>query len=144
MQNSSQFNTDSQNRIQVVAAVIRRNGRVLMTSRPPERPPAGLEFPGGKAEKGESLADALARELQEELALSITPGKILYKTATDRIVLWFIEAELAPDACPVPQEGQSINWVEMTPVPPAEILPNDRKFWDFLTGGTIFSDQSAL
>lgn len=128
----SRFSTDQHNRIQVVAAVIRRNGRVLMASRPPEKPPAGWEFPGGKAETGESLPDALKRELREELDVDVVPGRILFKIVTDRIVLWFIEAALAQDAVPRPREGQQIHWVEITPGPPEEILPNDREFWDFL------------
>jgi len=137
MPDTSKFSTDDQNRLQVVAAVIRRNGRVLMASRPPEKPPAGWEFPGGKAEKGESLPDALVRELYEELSVKVTPGEILYKTETDRIVLWFIEASMAPDAVPLPREGQEIYWPEITPEPPPEILPNDKKFWIFLNNCTI-------
>lgn len=144
MADFSRFSTDQQNRIQVVAAVIRRNGQVLMTSRPPDKPPAGMEFPGGKAEKEESLADALIRELHEELAVNVTPGRILYKTVTDRIVLWFIEADMPPDAVPIPREGQSVRWVDITPVPPEDILPNDRKFWDFLNSNAIFTGRSAL
>ena len=56
-------------RVQVVAAVIRRpDGQVLLAQRPQHTHQGGLwEFPGGKVEPGESEVEALQRELQEEL-----------------------------------------------------------------------------
>jgi 8-oxo-dGTP diphosphatase len=49
-----------------------REGRFLLTSRPPGKVYAGhWEFPGGKFEPGESLAQALRRELHEELGITI-------------------------------------------------------------------------
>lgn len=49
-----------------------REGRFLMTSRPPGKVYAGhWEFPGGKLEAGETVAEALRRELQEELGITI-------------------------------------------------------------------------
>jgi A/G-specific adenine glycosylase len=60
---------------EVVAATIRRRGRVLIGRRPPRGLLGGLwEFPGGKVEPGESLARALHREVREEVGLSIRPG----------------------------------------------------------------------
>lgn len=61
----------------VVAAVTRReDGRILVAQRPPEAMLGGLwEFPGGKCEPGESLLDALRRELQEELAIEVDVGE---------------------------------------------------------------------
>lgn|SRR5579872_288284 len=54
----------------VVAAVIERNGRVLICQRGRGSSHAlKWEFPGGKVEPGEAPADALARELREELAI---------------------------------------------------------------------------
>jgi A/G-specific adenine glycosylase len=60
----------------VVAGVIwRRDGRFLIARRPPEGLLGGLwEFPGGKREAGESLEEALHREIQEELAVEIDVG----------------------------------------------------------------------
>ena len=52
-------------KITVVAAVVRRNGKLLLTSRPVDKPPFGLEFPGGKVIPGESFSQALRRELRE-------------------------------------------------------------------------------
>lgn len=56
----------------VTAAVIRRNGQVLLAQRPPQGLLGNLwEFPGGKVEPGESLEEALQREINEELAASV-------------------------------------------------------------------------
>lgn len=61
--------------IRVVAAVIERDGRYLVTQR---RPTALLpllwEFPGGKVETGESDLDALKREVQHRVGVEIKPG----------------------------------------------------------------------
>ena len=55
-----------------VGVVLRDDGAVLIGQRPPGKPYAGWwEFPGGKLETGESVADALARELHEELGLDV-------------------------------------------------------------------------
>ncbi|MDK1252408.1 pyrimidine (deoxy)nucleoside triphosphate diphosphatase [Cronobacter dublinensis] len=61
--------------IDVVAAIIVREGRLLLAQRPATGDQAGLwEFPGGKVEPGESQPAALARELSEELAIEARVG----------------------------------------------------------------------
>ena len=55
-----------------VGVLLRPDGSFLLASRPPGKPYAGYwEFPGGKIEAGETLEQALRRELQEELAIDI-------------------------------------------------------------------------
>lgn len=62
-------------RIRVVAAVVVDGGRVLSARRRPGRARAGRwELPGGKVEPGETDAQALAREIEEELGLRIEVG----------------------------------------------------------------------
>jgi len=65
--------------IEVAAGVLRdAAGRVLVAQRPRGRHLGGLwEFPGGKIEPGESPADALKRELAEELGVEIGPSRPL-------------------------------------------------------------------
>ena len=59
--------------VEVVAAVIRKDGKILITQRRDDVHLARLwEFPGGKVEAGESLESALRREIQEELGVDIT------------------------------------------------------------------------
>lgn len=121
-------------RIQVVAAVIRKNGKVLMASRPEDKPPAGWEFPGGKTEPGETLNQALVRELKEELALDITPGDEIFRIHTTKITLHFIRAAIKGNKEPIPQENQHWKWVELDSGIPDGLLPNDSAFWSFLAG----------
>jgi A/G-specific adenine glycosylase len=63
-------------RRQVTAAVIRREGRVLIARRPEGKLLGGLwEFPGGKREEGETLKACLRRELREELGVAVWVGR---------------------------------------------------------------------
>ena len=60
-----------------VGVLIREDGRFLLTSRPEGKVYAGYwEFPGGKLEAGESVEQALARELHEELGVVIEPAAV--------------------------------------------------------------------
>ena len=62
------------------AALVDVDGRVLIAQRPTGKSMAGLwEFPGGKVERGEQLADALARELREELEIDAVIGEQIGK-----------------------------------------------------------------
>lgn len=62
--------------IQVAAALVFRDGLLLITQRRQGDHLGGLwEFPGGKVEPGESFAECLARELQEECGLEILVGE---------------------------------------------------------------------
>ena len=59
------------------AALIDSSGRVLITQRPQHKQLGGLwEFPGGKVEPGEAPEHALARELREELDLTVAPDAL--------------------------------------------------------------------
>jgi len=59
--------------IDVVAALIEREGKLLLARRDASSDQAGLwEFPGGKVETGESQPCALVRELQEEMGITAT------------------------------------------------------------------------
>ncbi|EIV6644877.1 TPA: pyrimidine (deoxy)nucleoside triphosphate diphosphatase [Klebsiella aerogenes] len=64
--------------IDVVAAIIERDGKILLAQRPPHADQPGLwEFAGGKVEHGESQPQALARELEEELAIVARPTRYI-------------------------------------------------------------------
>ena len=128
-------------RITVVAAVIRKNGKLLLTSRPVNKPPHGLEFPGGKVDPGETLAQALRRELREELDVDSIILDPIYKISTPKIDLWFVRTIL-PDGEKIHCcEGQDFFWVNTNDRNEVEelfkkipLLPNDEKFWHFLCG----------
>ena len=82
--------------VQVVAAVIQREGEILIGQRTPQQShPLKWEFPGGKVEPGESPEQALARELEEELGISGATGEVMTRyrftyPAKDPIELIFI------------------------------------------------------
>ena len=62
--------------VQVVAAIIERDGRILICRRTKEQSHAlKWEFPGGKLEPGESPEQALTRELEEELGVRQAAGQ---------------------------------------------------------------------
>lgn len=65
--------------VEVAVGILQRaDGALLFTSRPAGKVYAGYwEFPGGKVESGESVQQALARELTEELGLRVDPGDVM-------------------------------------------------------------------
>lgn len=69
--------------IEVVAAIIHRDGAYFATQRGYGEFEGMWEFPGGKIEPGESRESALKREIQEELGIDITIDKFLCTTDYD-------------------------------------------------------------
>jgi len=70
--------------IEVVAAVIERDGLFLITQRNPDAVfPLYWEFPGGKVEAGEDDATALRREMLEELNAVVEVGDLIGRTVHD-------------------------------------------------------------
>ena len=70
-------------KIEVVAAIIQRDGAYFATQREYGEFEGMWEFPGGKIEPGESSEDALKREIQEELGIDITIDEFLCTTNYD-------------------------------------------------------------
>lgn len=64
--------------VQVVAAVLEQDGRVLICRRrADQKHPLKWEFPGGKVEAGEAAERAVTRELQEELDIEVTSTELI-------------------------------------------------------------------
>ena len=102
----------------VAAAVIHRDQLVLIAKRPPNGLLGGLwEFPGGKQEDGESLPEALKREIIEELATEIEVGEQLgvYKHAYThfKVTLHAFHCRLTGPE-PTALEATALRW---TPIP---------------------------
>jgi 8-oxo-dGTP diphosphatase len=67
-----------------VGILVRADGDFLMTTRPTGKAYAGYwEFPGGKLEAGESVVEALRRELQEEIGVTIADALIWRSSLID-------------------------------------------------------------
>ena len=62
--------------IEVVAAIVQDGGRIFATQRGYGEFKDGWEFPGGKMENGETLQQALARELKDELDMEAEIGEM--------------------------------------------------------------------
>ena len=121
--------------ITVVAGVIRIGNKVLLASRPVDKPPYGLEFPGGKVEKNETLQQALERELKEELSIDVTALDVIYLTRVKNIKIWFIRCLPKKNSSIKPMENQSYNFYDLTSGIPKDLLPGDYSFWKFLASG---------
>ena len=110
-----------------VGILIRRaDDALLLSTRPEGKPYAGYwEFPGGKIEVGETVEQALRRELIEELGITIASAEIWKVTEHDyphalvrlhwcKVTAWTGEFEM--------REGQAMRWqqlpLEVTPVLP--------------------------
>lgn len=111
-----------------VGILVQPDGLFLLTSRPPGKVYAGYwEFPGGKLEVGESVEQALIRELREEIGLEIDPAAITrwkeqlvdYPHALVRLHLCKVTAWRGPLCM---REGQSAVWTDL-PVRLEPVLP---------------------
>ncbi|MES2312637.1 MAG: Nudix family hydrolase [Pseudomonadota bacterium] len=115
----------------VMAAVMRdADGRVLLAQRPAGKHLAGMwEFPGGKLEPGEAPLAALARELHEELGITLQHAEPLI-----RVPCRYVERELLLDTWQTEQwegtpqslEGQALQWLPPAQIDPAMLAPADR------------------
>jgi 8-oxo-dGTP diphosphatase len=114
------------------AALIDRDGRVLLTQRPEGKSLAGQwEFPGGKVEPGETPEAALIRELREELGIEthascLAPLTFASHSYPDFHLLMPLFACRKWDGIPHGAEGQALAWVRPAalrdyPMPPADL-----------------------
>lgn len=109
-----------------VGVLLRGDGAFLLTSRPVGKVYAGYwEFPGGKLEAGETVEQALRRELQEEIGITIgaaTPWKVelvdyphaLVRLHFCKVFDWSGEMQM--------REAQTCSW-EQLPVQVQPVLP---------------------
>ncbi len=98
----------------VVAAVIERAGSFLLTLRPEGTHLAGhWEFPGGKVHESETHAEALRREIFEELDAVVRVGELVHTVThvylTRTVELFFYKCDLDGEAKPM--MGQEMRWV---------------------------------
>jgi 8-oxo-dGTP diphosphatase len=109
--------------LELAAAILRRDDSVLLCHRHPEREwyPNVWDVPGGHVEPGETPADALVRELREELGVDLSdPLGPAFTTVTDlelgmEMTIWVVDydGEVANRA---PDEHDEIRWVPFADV----------------------------
>ena len=125
--------------IEVVAAVIRRDGRILITQRLDDVHLARLwEFPGGKVEAGESLEAALQREIQEELGIGIVVVDEFHTVEHDypgkSVRLHFFNCVIEQGE-PVSLGVADLRWVLPAELSQFEFPPADAELIEQLRGG---------
>jgi 8-oxo-dGTP diphosphatase len=105
----------------IVAAVLVRDGQVLLCLRSPQRrwSPCMWDLPGGHVERGESDPVALARELSEELGVTVAPGVIAATLPAVRIIdhevdmrVWVVCDWSGHAVNAAPEEHDDIGWFE--------------------------------
>lgn len=122
-----------------MAAVVVRHGRYLVGRRPRAKRHGGLwEFPGGKVDPGEAPADALRRELWEELELVVDRVQEPLWQAPDTPAgfrIHFVAATTAADAEPRPLEHEAIGWFHPQELAEMPLAPADAAFVAWLLAG---------
>ena len=125
--------------IVVVAAVIEENDRFFLTRRQAGVHLAGMwEFPGGKIDPNETHAEALRREIREELDADVQVGELVLHTRhayPDRTVgLYFYRCALI--GTPKPQLGQEMRWFARAELETLGLPPADAELIALLTTPT--------
>ena len=139
--------TDSRKHTEVaVGILIREDDALLLSTRPEGKPYAGYwEFPGGKIEAGETVEQALHRELHEELGITIGGAEVWKVTEHDyphalvrlhwcKIWAWGGDFEM--------REGQSMCWQQL-PLEVEPVLPGALPVLEWLAEERGLPDAAA-
>lgn len=121
---------------EVVAALIWDNDKFMICQRPAHKARALLwEFVGGKVEPGEKKEQALMRECQEELSVTLSVGDvfmdIVHEYPDITIHLTLFNAIIA-EGVPQKLEHNDIKWIAPTEIPNYNFCPADEKILEML------------
>jgi 8-oxo-dGTP diphosphatase len=130
--------------INVAAAVIERDGKILIGQRK-RGDSHGLrwEFPGGKVERGESPAQALVRELREELGIQAVAGNEIvryehrYPRRTSILLIFFRVTKFEGE--PRSLAFEEIVWEKVAKLPTYDFLDGDVDFVRRLAAGEFLN-----
>ena len=115
-------------RIEVVAAIIKKDNEIFATQRGYGDFKGGWEFPGGKIEAGEKPEQALIREIKEELAVEIEVGELLhtveYDYPTFHLTMHCFICTLVSGELEL-KEHQAAKWLTKETLDSVEWLPAD-------------------
>ncbi|WP_428262641.1 (deoxy)nucleoside triphosphate pyrophosphohydrolase [Haliangium sp.] len=125
--------------IQVVAAVIERDGRYLITQRNQSAVlPLLWEFPGGRVERGETLEAALAREVRGRIGVDVEVrnklGEHHHSYQHYDVHMTMFACTIADDAEPRAITVNDLRWVASSELRSYEFPPADERTMDSLLG----------
>ena len=119
--------------IEVVAAVIQKNGKIFATQRGYGEFKDGWEFPGGKVEPGETQEQALVREIKEELNTEIEVGDLIAVIDQDypgfHLTLSCYWAQVKSGALEL-LEHEAAKWLSREQLQTVDWLPADKQLVD--------------
>jgi 8-oxo-dGTP diphosphatase len=116
----------------VAAALVDRDGRVLLQQRAPGRQMAGLwEFPGGKVDTGECPEEALVRELREELGIEtemacLAPATFASAPLEDKHLLLLLYVCRKWRGTPEALDAAALKWVRPCDMFSLDMPPADK------------------
>jgi len=132
----------------VAAALITRDSKLLVCQRRHDDTHAlQWEFPGGKVEPGESPAQALVRELREELGIDAIVGKEIFRTNyrfrefRPELVLIFFQANVDESALFQNLVFERFEWADVSALPEYNFLEADRELIRLLASHSIRLDS---
>ncbi|MFA4944099.1 MAG: (deoxy)nucleoside triphosphate pyrophosphohydrolase [Lentisphaeria bacterium] len=134
--------------LEVCAAVVRRQRRFLLATRPAGKHLAEhWEFPGGKVHAGETLEACIIRELREELGVTVQAPHWLatldHAYPGKHIRLHFLAGDLPATAEPHPHEGQRLGWFTPAEMGALLLAPADRRFAERLARTPEWNGETA-
>lgn len=129
----------SERTIRVVAAVLEKDGKYLITQRRASAVlPMMWEFPGGKVEPGETDQQALRRELEHRLGVAIDVGKLISFVSHPYehyvVDLFLYECTLVTDAPLEPRAVNAFKWVASADFDQYPFTPADEASMNKLLG----------
>lgn len=123
--------------IEVVAAIITKDGKYFATQRGYGDFAGGWEFPGGKIEPGETPQEALVREIKEELDADIVVGELVETVEYDypkfHLTMHCFLCELISESL-VLREHEAAKWLTAAELDTVDWLPADRDVVEKLKG----------
>ncbi len=121
--------------VRVVAAVIRDGDKIFATSRGYGDYKGWWEFPGGKIEKGETLQQALVREIKEELSANIEVGELIdtieYDYPDFHLSMDCFWAKLVENKL-ILKEAEAAKWLSPDELFSVKWLPADKSLMQFI------------
>ena len=132
-------------RIEVVAAIIRKEGRIFATQRGYGEWKDWWEFPGGKMEPGETPEEALKREIREELSTEIRVDELLCTVEYDypkfHLTLHCYLCSLVTEALHL-NEHEAARWLANDELDSVKWLPADREVIEKIIMRSLSPDPS--